>query len=177
MPSSRYDFIPTVLDIVMKMQPKSILDCGIGYGKWGVLFREYLDIWKTDKPYDERVLKLYGVEAFKEYRNPIWDLYDEVWEENVFLIWDQLPEVDLLFLGDVIEHFSKKDGLDLLAKLKYKHAIILTPLDVSNQESVYGNEFENHISSWNRNDFNGNAQGLIKNNQQLIFIDRTNGNS
>lgn len=170
MPSSRYHFIPAVLDIVTKIQPNSILDIGIGYGKWGVLFREYLDIWKVDKPYNQRMLKLYGVEAFKEYRNPIWDLYDEVWEENIFLIWDQLPQVDILFLGDVIEHFPKHDGQKLLEKLKYKYAIILTPLDVLEQNSVYGNKFEKHVSSWTRNDFGENAQGIIKDNQQLIFL-------
>jgi hypothetical protein len=169
MPSSRYDLIPDVLNIVTQLQPKSILDCGIGYGKYGVLFREYLDIWKVDKPYSERILKLYGVEVFKDYRNPIWDLYDEVWEENIFLIWDQLPKVDLLFLGDIIEHFTKEDGKKLLDVLDYKHAIILTPLEVSQQEEVYKNKFERHISSWGKEDFK-NAQTIIINNQQLIFI-------
>ena len=38
MPSSRYDLIPLVLNIVTSQNPSSILDIGIGYGKYGAFF-------------------------------------------------------------------------------------------------------------------------------------------
>lgn len=167
MPSSRYEVIPLVLDIVTGMQPRSILDVGIGTGKFGMLFREYLDVWKVDKPYNERILNLIGVEAFEEYDNPIWETYDKVYVKNIFEILDELPSVDLLFLGDVIEHFTKEDGKKLLDKLNYKYALIVTPLNVSSQSEVYNNPYEKHISSWTKDDF-PDAQIYLVNNQQVI---------
>ncbi len=44
MPSSRPNTIPTVIHLVRQLKPKSILDVGVGFGKWGHLFREYTDI-------------------------------------------------------------------------------------------------------------------------------------
>ena len=44
MPSSRPNTIPTVIHLVRQIKPKSILDVGVGFGKWGHLFREYTDI-------------------------------------------------------------------------------------------------------------------------------------
>ena len=167
MPSSRFEVIPIVLQWVTNLQPKSIIDLGIGFGKYGVLFREYLDVWKVDKPYNERVLNLIGVEAFAEYDNPIWETYDKVYVKNVLDIIDELPEVDLLFLGDVIEHFTKEDGKRLLEQLKYKYAIIVTPLKVSSQTEVYDNPYEKHISSWSKDDF-PDAEIYLINNQQVI---------
>ncbi len=178
MPSSRFETIPLVLDFVTRMQPKSILDLGIGTGKFGMLFREYLDVWKVDKPYNERVLTLIGVEAFEEYDNPVWEVYDKVYVKNIFDILDELPPVDLLFLGDVIEHFTKEDGKRLLERLDYKYAIIVTPLKVSSQTEVYNNPYEKHISSWTKDDF-PDAQIYLVNNQQVIVYakgSQTEGN-
>ena len=45
MPSSLPDFIPTIIKTVMSRNPKSVLDIGVGFGKWGYLFREYLDVY------------------------------------------------------------------------------------------------------------------------------------
>jgi hypothetical protein len=168
MPSSRFNVIPLVLSLVVKYKPESILDIGIGFGKYGVLFREYLDIWTVDKPYDKRITNIIGVEAFPQYENPVWQIYDQVIVEDIRKIADTLPAFDLVFMGDVIEHFSKEDGRTLLEELKYKHIIIVTPKDVLEQEAVYGNDFEIHKSKWTEEDFPGLKHILVK-NQQIFF--------
>lgn len=172
MPSSRYDAISFVLDLVTKWQPRSILDIGVGYGKYGVLFREYLDIWKVDKPYSKKVLRLIGVEAFEEYRNPIWDIYDKVLIGDVSeeKIRAELAEekFGLLFLGDVIEHFEKEKAKDLLSKLKYDKIIIITPHQVFQQEAVYNNSYEIHKSEWKHQDF-PRLELKIINNTQIFY--------
>ena len=48
MPSSSPIHIPIVISIVRQMQPQSLLDIGVGFGKWGHLFREYLDVCRID---------------------------------------------------------------------------------------------------------------------------------
>ena len=43
MPSSAPDVIPAVVNLVWELAPRSILDIGAGNGKYGVLFRDYLE--------------------------------------------------------------------------------------------------------------------------------------
>ena len=169
MPSSRYDVIPFVLDLVTEYKPKSILDVGIGYGKYGVLFREYLDIWNVKSPYGKRGLRLVGVEAFREYRNPVWDVYDKVLIGDISKMTELEEEkFGLLFLGDVLEHFEKEEGKKLLGRLNYDKLIIITPLQVFEQDAVYNNEFETHKSSWKWQDLPELQLHIIE-NQQVFY--------
>jgi len=173
MPSSRYDLIPVVLNVVTQLKPKSILDVGIGFGKYGVLFREYLDLWKQDcSTVHYRSTKLIGVEAFEEYNNPIYWVYDEIHFANIIEILDKLPAVDLLFLGDVIEHFTKEDGRKLLKEINYKTAIIITPIKVLEQGDVFNNKYEQHVSQWNIEDFINPILHATVENQQMIVINK-----
>jgi len=171
MPSSRFDLIPLVLNIVTGQHPESILDIGIGYGKYGALFREYLDIWDVSKPYEERKVKLYGVEAFKRYDNPIWQVYDKIYTQDVLTLLPLLSELgkfDLLFMGDVIEHLTKEEGKKILAEIEYDKLIVITPRIVSDQDNVYDNPYEVHKSSWTIDDFPGFDHFEI-NNQQIMW--------
>lgn len=170
MPSSRYQVIPMVLDLTVAMQPKSVLDIGIGYGKYGVLFREYLDVWKTNKPFQERVTRIDGVEAFLEYRTPVWDAYDTVYTDNIITLIPELARTkyDLLFMGDVIEHFEKDEAKRLLKELNYNHIIIVTPFQVLKQEAVYDNQYEIHKSEWRHQDF-PDLELKIVGNQQVYY--------
>ena len=45
MPTSDMHNIVPILTIMQHLQPRSVLDIGCGFGKYGVLLREYLDIW------------------------------------------------------------------------------------------------------------------------------------
>lgn len=155
MPSSRYNTIPYILEIVTRLRPRSILDIGIGYGKWGVLFREYLDVWQVNKPYSEKTTEIIGIEAFAEYKNPVWEAYTDVLigDINNHLGKFQNKTFDLLFLGDVIEHFEKEEGLRILEKVSHDNAIIVTPYQPLPQGNVYNNPYERHISSWTAEDF------------------------
>jgi len=169
MPSSRHYTISLVLDKVMKIKPKTILDIGIGYGKYGVLFREYLDLWNTDESFDS--VNITGVEAFKKYQNPVWDVYDSVYLDdikNVLPLLRKKPVFDLVFMGDVIEHFTKEEGLRILKELVYNNIIIVTPLEVSEQTIVYGNEYETHKSSWSKEDLPDLNLEIIR-NQQVFY--------
>lgn len=178
MPSSRYEVIPAVLDIVTQLHPKSILDIGIGTGKYGMLFREYLDVWDISKPYKKKGLYLIGIEAFAEYDNPIWQVYDKVVIEDVrnlatdsasLMFMEKIKvSFDLLFMGDVIEHFEKEEAKHIIGKLNHKHIVIVTPLNVLKQEAVYNNEFEIHRSEWKHQDF-PNLEHKIIGNQQIFY--------
>lgn len=46
MPHSNHLPLTQMLDHVVRIKPKRVLDIGIGYGKWGFLIREALDFMK-----------------------------------------------------------------------------------------------------------------------------------
>jgi hypothetical protein len=141
MPTSDARQIPVVLSALQRIEPRTVLDVGAGYGKYGVLCREYL-------PSLERIE---AVEAWP--RAMLYDGYDDVYAGD-FLSIDLAPGYDALLLIDVVEHFAKLRGYDALARARdlARHVIVATPFDPAPQGAVGGNEFERHRSRWSFND-------------------------
>src|SRR5688572_27759096 len=113
MPSSRPNSIPTVIHLVRQLKPRSILDVGIGFGKWGHLFREYTDILEAehDPARYQRAnwkVRIDGIEGYAEYITDMHRyLYNEIHLGNAADLIKNLPRCDLIFAGDIIEHFEK----------------------------------------------------------------------
>ena len=67
MPTSVPYGVPIIAGAARQLRPKSVLDVGIGFGKYGMLFREYLDIWDMEcvADYDPAAWKtrIDGIEA------------------------------------------------------------------------------------------------------------------
>ncbi len=162
MPSSRPELIPVVINIVMQLQPKSILEIGTGFGKYGFLFREYLDIWSaaTDPtrldPHNWQV-RIDGIEYFPHYIGELQrQVYDRLIVGDAMDEIDRLPSYDLIFLGDVIEHFPKDDGQRMLEKCQAhadKMILVTTPNYFNPQGAEYGNDRETHHCLWTKQDF------------------------
>jgi hypothetical protein len=69
---------------------------------------------------------------------------------------DKLGRYDLIFIGDVIEHFTKDRGVELLKTLlshANKAVVLTTPATEVEQGAAYGNELETHRSLWTEEDF------------------------
>ena len=156
MPTSHYHQIGKIVELILLLRPRSVLDIGIGYGKYGVLAREFLEFWLEDKPYKERRIRIDGIEGFPEYINGGQRYYyDEIYIGNALDTVHALGQYDLILIIDVLEHFTEKDGLELLKQCtaKGKHVLISTPLDIGEQGAVFGNEYERHRFQWKRKHF------------------------
>ncbi len=162
MPSSRPELIPFVINVVMQLQPRSILEVGTGFGKYGFLFREYLDIWgaaadpKRLAAENWQIL-IDGIECFPDYIGDVQrHIYNRIIIGDALEEIDRLGQYDLVFLGDVIEHFPKEDGQLLLQKC-LEHAnrmtLVTTPNYFNPQGPEYGNVHETHHCLWTRDDF------------------------
>ena len=171
MPSSRPNTIPTVIHLVRQLKPKSILDVGVGFGKWGHLFREYTDINEAENDparYQRKNwrVRIDGIEGYAAYVTPMHRyLYDHLHLGNACELLRKLRHFDLIFLGDVIEHLEKSAGLRLLRdafKKANKAVIISTPKFETGQADLCGNELERHRSLWSADDFSAFDRAMVK---------------
>lgn len=144
MPSSDPITIPKVLQLVTALNPTSILDIGAGNGRYGLLFREVLDLnygrfsgWRT---------RIDALEVEGAYINPVHHyVYDNVFIED----WaDFEPSIlyDLIFMGDVLEHFLEWGNALRKARFYSKSAIVVAPNweGSISQGAWHGNEYERH---------------------------------
>jgi hypothetical protein len=162
MPSSRVCTTPYVISVIKQLQPNSILDVGVGFGKWGYLFREYTDIiLSQDDP--ERYQKenwkvrIDGIEAYSAYLHEGHDfIYDKIYEGNAGELMGTLGKYDVIFFGDVIEHFSLEVGRQLIrTALGHSNDCVMltTPKYDTHQEELSGNPLEKHLSLWTPEEF------------------------
>jgi hypothetical protein len=143
MPTSEHWQIPYVVDVLARERPAKVLDVGAGYGKYGVLAREYAGATLVD-----------AADAVA----PRYPVYDHVYLGDLTQIEHVLPAeaagYDLALFIDVIEHFEKADGYRVLDALtrRAKKVLIATPLGFRPQE-VPGMPYETHRSGWRPGDF------------------------
>lgn len=149
MPIGCFSVVPVVVSELVRLQPRFVLDLGIGMGLYGAAVRQWLD--SGIRPY--RTV-LHGVEAWAGYRNPCWDLYDRVFEAR---IEDWLAtcrdHYQAILLMDVLEHFEKSVGEVVLGKATDRLAsdgvlLVASPAIFVEQGAVNGNEAEMHRSLW-----------------------------
>ncbi|MEI4831422.1 glycosyltransferase family 4 protein [Bacillus sp. FJAT-53711] len=157
MPSSFYQAIPDILQHVIVEEPMSILDVGVGFGKYGLLLREALDVPYERYHKHEWQVVIDGIEVFEDYRNPVHEhIYNNMYYDNVFQKIDDLTKYDVILLADVIQHFTKGEGIRLLKQLLHhtnKALVVSTPIYSSYQLAYKGNSLEIHKSKWTIMDF------------------------
>lgn len=146
MPSSDSITIHPVLNLIRGFNPGSILDVGCGNGKYGFLFREILDLNYGRFHPDLWKIQIDGVEIFSEYKNPLHDycyntMYWQPWFDVVLK-----QQYDLIFMGDVLEHFKHWERALGKAKAAGKVVIVVCPNHDESliQEPMFGNEYEDH---------------------------------
>lgn len=117
---SHFRKVPAVLGILDKLSDvRSVLDVGAGYGKYGVLLREHLDIRKGRLDRANWRAKIDAVEPNLPIlcRNP----YDKIYPNDIKDIFQSLGEYDLILIADVLEYMDKKSGLSVLLSLFKEH--------------------------------------------------------
>ncbi len=147
MGTSCWEHISTAIEWIRDERPKSVLDIGVGFGKWGHLCREYLDVWcgSTDK--QEWKTRLVGIEGFEPYLHPgSRHMYDEIVIGDAVEKIHEVGLFDLVIMGDVIEHFTRHWANCMLANAVSisKAVLVVTPGGKWPQDALHGNEYERH---------------------------------
>lgn len=158
MPSSTWAHTSTVQDIIWKYQPESVLDIGVGAGRWGFLLREQLETFRGRFNKEEWKTRIVGVEIWPKYIKDYHKyLYDSIFIGDVRDYVKRCKEsFDLIIAGDVIEHLEKEEGVKLIQILRIlcnKCLTICLPLGSGyKQGEVKGNKAEAHLSIWEEKD-------------------------
>lgn len=176
MPTSHRFQLNEIVDLMMQCQPDSVLDIGVGFGKYGFLAREYLELWGENAgDYGQWKKRVDGIEIFETYLRPFHrELYDHIHIGNALDILPGLDQnYDLILLVDVLEHFDYEDGKKLLSLCfqKGKNVLISTPLDIGTQGEAHGNIYETHHFQWEQRHLKSWGPLLvIPNHQSLICL-------
>jgi hypothetical protein len=174
MPTSHTGQINTLIDLIVSINPKSLLDIGVGYGKYGFLSREYLDIDVSSTTYGNHNVQIDGIEGFPQYITDLQrNIYDRIFIGNALEVIDTIEtQYDLILMIDVFEHFTEVDGNLMLNKClkKGKHVLISCPKDMNEQGAEYGNTYEEHRFQWGRKHFAKYNKVFIPNYHSLICL-------
>lgn len=181
--SYNHNLIPYIVGTLGKIQFSSLLDVGTGFGKMGVLIREYFDLSKARCPKDllreNWRLRIEGIEAFPPF---IGDLhryaYDKMYIGEAPAIVDGLGHYDVILMIAVLAHFPEGVGLSLVQRL-YDHAdraLILTiPTVKWPQTDIFQNPYEVHHDDvkWWKKDFSfaeyASSRDLPQGERILVF--------
>ncbi len=181
MPVSDYLQISQILDEIVRLKPRSILDVGCGIGIYGALCRVYLE---GDNLYDRENLtfnkkenwkiKIDCIEGFEKY---ITDLhravYNEIFIDDARKVLNNLNNkaYELVLAIDILEHFQKEDGIAFIKELKRvgKNVIIATPA-APQKQIVPENPLEDHRSCWGREELQSFGFNIVKETPSLIGL-------
>ncbi len=162
MPSSTPQILNEFVTEILKLNPTSILDIGIGFGKYGFLCREYLETWKGNNYPNQWKVKIDGIEIWKEYVDNftwLYTIYNRIYNCPAIDCIYKLAQYDVIIAGDVLEHMTKDEGLDVLDRCKFlaKKAIIVSiPLGKEwLNNKVFDNPYEQHQAVWTLDDIRG----------------------
>lgn len=173
MATSHFHQIPPLMRYIEMLWPSSILDIGAGIGRWGFLCRDRLEFLEGRYNKGSWRTRIYGIELFAGFRNPVWDYcYDRLWVADALDVMDAAPSVDVVLLADVMEHIPKSEGRRLLAKLKEKasYLLISTPVQFFTGQHDDNTSGAGHVSFWDRGDFSGYSYVTEEHGSTRFFL-------
>jgi predicted TPR repeat methyltransferase len=154
MPVSPWRNIGLVVEAIVAANPRTVLDIGVGNGKWGYLVREYIDIWQRRYTSDKWEVRIDGIEVWKPYIHDYQQaIYDRILIGRAQEIVPTLEEnYDLSLACDVIEHMHKAEALAMIEQLRNKATkLLLLSIPVGPdwlRDSYNANPYEAHLSEW-----------------------------
>lgn len=127
---------------------RKIMDVGVGCGTYHDLLSPHLP-----------EAHFTGVEAWEPYigKFDLTNKYDQLVHEDVRkLDFDALGPLDLTIYGDILEHMTKEEAQDVMARTNKICRLILVsiPIIVYPQDEIEGNPFEVHVKEdWSHSEF------------------------
>jgi phospholipid N-methyltransferase len=130
-----------ILNWVRELELLTVLDIGAGSGTYRKMFI---------KNRLQNTAQWTAIEAWQPYIDnfKLTELYSTVINDDVRNVnIASLGQCDIVFMGDVLEHISKQDAIELVDKVMAvaKCAVISIPIVHWPQSDLHGNPFEVHV--------------------------------
>jgi predicted TPR repeat methyltransferase len=176
MPTSSYRKVGRVMDILQHVKAvDSVLDVGVGFGKFGFLLREFLDVRKRRYSKSEWRARIDGVEVYSDYLTVVHTLiYDNLYVGDIRELVGTLPKYDLIVLADVIEHMPYEDGVKVLTALFSEHCnkgmVVSFPNVIGSDWKNWANPHERHHHVWTPEQFRFLCGKVVSNGAQIVYI-------
>jgi hypothetical protein len=179
MPVSLWLGMEDALQAITDRRPASVLDAGTGFGLWGMLLRQYLDVWSGRIEREQWTTRIDGIEIDERRIQPHHrHLYTEILVGDIRTVVPRRAaeqSYDVIIFGDVIEHLPKADGralLDAAAALAGEIVLLRIPLGDGwrregreepdhHRSQWYLGDFEGYPCTIRQYDFIGNAYALV----------------
>jgi len=159
--------------MIMRTEPRSVLDVGVGFGMGGMVARQYGDVWHLRYAPDLWEVRVEGVECFPGYLQAHHRaLYDEVHVGEALKLLPDLPVFDFVLCIDVLEHMERAAGSELLwwISRRGRQYLVSTPSHFFAQTAVHGNEAERHRSQWTAEELS--EYGTVTQRGCLLMVQR-----
>lgn len=132
-----------VLQRLIALNPKTIVDVGAGAGTYAQLLRPALPdaVFTAVEIYQKNIAQ-YNLNS----------LYDQVLHMDVREMFSFGKETDLVIFGDVLEHMERDDAIFVwnLARRDVKYGLISIPIIHYPQGTIDDNVHETHVvDNWN----------------------------
>jgi hypothetical protein len=161
MPLSIWQGMEDCLQAITERRPRAVLDAGIGFGLWGHLLRQYLDVWSGRIHPEQWTTRIDGIEiAEPRVQAHARYLYSNVYIGDIRELVPARAEAqryDVILFGDVLEHLPKDDALALLeTSLRLAGSLVVVRIPMGEGWRREGREPpDHHRSQWSPDDFMG----------------------
>ena len=171
MGTSRPTYLQEYGNFIIRLNPKNVLDIGVGFGKNGYLAREYTDIRNYRVSPETWTTKIDGIEIFEKYIHAASKfIYNNIYIGDVFSHVDKFLDYDFVVMTDVLEHFNKEDAVKLMGIIsKSKHFFVTTPIKPSAQKTVNGNIHEAHLCKFTLKELSKYGRVVAKPNHNIFL--------
>ncbi len=174
MPFSHYHQINQIVELIVELSPRRVLDVGVGFGMYGYLARLYLELSDGRQQYSDWQRVIDGIEAFPEYVTPVHEwIYNEIHRADALTVLPTLREpYDLVLAIDVLEHFPREQGVEFLRECTRcgRNVLISTPKEYWDQTDAFGNPYETHHHLWRKADFRSFKDRLLVPNAYSLIV-------
>ena len=102
-----------MIRVARAVAPRLVLDVGVGFGKYGYLIREYLDVRGAKNDFgkyrrENWATRLDGIEVCSEYiGDPQRMIYDHIYIGDVVGLLPTVGHHDFIWASHVLEHLDQ----------------------------------------------------------------------
>lgn len=161
MPLSIWLGLEDCLALIVERRPRSVLDAGLGFGLWGHLLRQYLDVWAGRIQPSEWQIRIDGIEIAEQRVQPhARQLYSNIYIGDIRAVVAECASrypYDVILFGDVLEHLPKDDAhVVLKTAVTLAQVLVVARIPLGDGWREQGREpADDHRSRWSSEDFAG----------------------